>query len=199
MGDLFPLSDYMIRVLAMVGTWVAGLASFAAVVTALCLARRTEKLQLQVRVHTWGRTERMPPLYGTFVRFDYWRYCIVNTSFRPVTVERVGWVWREKFRRKRRWERVAKELPRKLEPGDHIQIDALHTDKMVRLLRSRKPVRTMVETAMGRKTVPVNPSLRKYLRGVRLGNRKAIPNPSDNETPAQHGTMETDPPGDPTA
>lgn len=165
MDELFPLSDYMIRVLALLGSWLAGIGSLAAVITSLWLARRSEKPHLSVKVHMKGFGATDPH------NRPRWVFSIINTGFRSVTVESLGWRWRERLRNQICWEPFfhGRVLPRTLEPGDHADIEAgpIKFADMVELLQSRKRVWAVVGTAIGRVTVPVNPSLRRYLRGHR--------------------------------
>ena len=184
MGELFPLSDYMIRVLTLLGSWLAGIGSLAAVITSLWLARRSEKPHLSVKVH-------MKEFRATDSHFKgRWVFSIINKGFNTVTVERVGWRWRERSGNRFYWEPIfqGSVLPKKFEPGDHANIEAGFYDfqKMVELLQSRKRVCAVVGTAIGRVTEPASPPLRRYLRafdkrGPHAPDSAEDPNAGPNE------------------
>ena len=160
MGDLFPLSDYMIRVLAMLGTWLAGVGSLAAVITSLWLARRTERPHLAAKVHMKDFRDADSHFQGQ------WVFSIVNTGFRPLMVEKLGWRWRASLCGHIHWEAFVDGLPKTLEPGDHASIETdFAFNDIVQLLQSRKRVSVVVDTAIGQVTERVHPSLRRYLRG----------------------------------
>ena len=205
MYDLFPwLSDHTIRVLAMLGSWFAAFGTLMVVGVSLWLARRSEKLQLRVTVHIKGYSEM---IQGQSVQSRCWVFHIVNTGFRPVTVQRVGWVWREKLGRKSLYDPFPKKLPLTLGPGDHTEVEShWFYHEVVQLLQSRKLVWALVETAIGSKKTPVGPTVRKYLRGEGSTGRErdpeTIPSASrDDEPPPSDplSDVEAGPPRDPTA
>lgn len=167
MGDLFPLSDYMIRVLAMLGTWFAGLASAAAVITALCLARRPEMLRLRVVV------ERDFDVRGgsinNFVQWD-----VVNIGPRPLMIERVGWVHRRKLRQVTESESVSPlRLPCTLQPGEDLcWKTSWHFGKLPSRLGYPRSVKARIYTSIGDRAYPVGLKLRKHFRDERRATRK---------------------------
>lgn len=77
--------DQKIAVLGVIGTWVAGVATFAAVCVSLYLARRGERVQLKVvaglRTIVGGGT----------VPEECLAIEVTNLGGRPVTVNSVGW------------------------------------------------------------------------------------------------------------
>lgn len=94
-GALRMTLDQKIQVWMVIGTWLAGLGTFAAVVVALCLSRRVEKVRLKVdaglRVVILGDGSPLQRHLGIGV---------TNLGERPVTVNTVGWaVGRGKHRR----------------------------------------------------------------------------------------------------
>lgn len=78
--------DQTIQVWAAVGTWVAGLATLAAVVVALYLARRSEKIQLKVSVGI-----RLVVLGDGSGAREHVCFGVTNIGERPVTINSVGW------------------------------------------------------------------------------------------------------------
>ena len=78
--------DQKIQVWVALGTWVAGLATFAAVIVALYLARRSEQVRLKIhvglRVMVIG--DGSPPQEHLSIR-------VTNIRERPVTINTVGW------------------------------------------------------------------------------------------------------------
>jgi hypothetical protein len=79
--------DQEIQIWVAVGTWVAGIGTLAAVIVALYLARRVEKVRLKVyvgpRVVVLGD--------GTPFKKQI-AFSVTNLGERPVTIESVGWV-----------------------------------------------------------------------------------------------------------
>ena len=79
-----------------VGTWVAGLATLAAVITALYFARRAEKVRLKIFVGI------RQIIYGDGSPFeDHVCFDVTNVGQLPVTITTVGWVVGK--RKKRRY------------------------------------------------------------------------------------------------
>lgn len=185
MEELYVLSDNMIKVLTLLGSWMAGIGALAAVITSLWLARRGEKPNLSVNVSILEFGSRPPGAYKRFV-FD-----IINKGPGPVTVTGLSWMWREKGRAHYDHEllfygREEDPLPRKLEPGDHVRIEGgrLDFEKKVKLLQSRKRVWAVIGTATGLVRVRVNPRLRKYLRASTT-ERSIAPDPSLESVPPE--------------
>ena len=91
--DLGPRSeskmtlDQKIQVWVAVGTWVAGLATLAAVIVALHLARRTEKVRLQVFVGL-----RVVVIGDGSPFQEHLSINVTNLGERSVTINTVGWV-----------------------------------------------------------------------------------------------------------
>ena len=78
--------DQKIQFWGMLGTWLSGLATLAAVIVALFLARRTEKVRLKahvgLRVAIAG--DGSPPEEHLDIE-------VTNLADRPVTINSVGW------------------------------------------------------------------------------------------------------------
>jgi hypothetical protein len=87
--------DQKIQVWMVIGTWLAGLGTFAAVVVALSLARRVEKVRLKVHV---GLRALILGDGSPFQR--HLNIGVTNLGERPVTISSIGWaVGRGKHRR----------------------------------------------------------------------------------------------------
>ena len=78
--------DQKIQVWVAVGTWVAGLATLAAVVVALYLARRTEKVRLNVHVGL-----RVVVIGDGSPFQEHLSISVTNVGERSVTINTVGW------------------------------------------------------------------------------------------------------------
>ena len=211
----------MIRLLAMIGNWVAGLGAIAAVAVSLWLARRSEKLRLRVKVDR-VRVEREEIRYvrdgepvSKIVNRDQIIFSVTNRGSRTETIESVGWAHRKGL------ERVSEIIQYlgsyrhpyyRLEPGANHKVVMNTTKAIAPLPESPKWVRGIVHTPMGSKAVRVGPELRKYFREERRAkrkirhrrNRKVIPTSSDDEPSAPlrdaPSDVEAEPPrDDPTA
>ena len=79
--------DQKVQLWMVVGTWVAGLATFLAVMTSLYLARHGAKVRLRifVGIRLIVRGDGSP-------REEYVCFDITNVGERPVTITQVGWV-----------------------------------------------------------------------------------------------------------
>ena len=112
-----------------------------------------------------------------------WVFSIVNTGYRPLMVEKLGWRWRAWLCGHIHLEAFVDGLPKTLEPGDHASIvTGFAFNDIVQLLQSRKRVSVVVDTTIGQVTERVHPSLRRYLRGY--GERIPLqPIRSWNRTP----------------
>jgi|SRR5580692_5561138 hypothetical protein len=87
--------DQKIQIWVAVGTWVAGIGTLAAVIAALYLARRVEKVRL--KVHVGPRVVVLGD--GTPFKKQI-AFSVTNLGERPVTIESVGWsIGRGKGRR----------------------------------------------------------------------------------------------------
>lgn len=87
--------DQKIQVWMVIGTWLAGLGTFAAVIVALYLSRRVEKVRLKVCA---GLREVILGDGSPFQR--HLGIGVTNLGERPVTVNSVGWaVGRRRQRR----------------------------------------------------------------------------------------------------
>ena len=88
--------EQKVQLWMVVGTWVAGLATFAAVMTSLYLAKRPEKVRLKifVGIRQIIRGDGSP-------REDHVCFDVTNVGERPVIVTTVGWVVGK--RKKRRY------------------------------------------------------------------------------------------------
>jgi hypothetical protein len=78
--------DQIIQIWVAVGTWVAGLATFAAVVVALYLAKQVEKVKLKVHV---GLRELVMGDGSPFQ--EHLAISVTNLGERAVTINSVGW------------------------------------------------------------------------------------------------------------
>ena len=78
--------DQKLQLWNVVGTWVAGMATFAAVVVSLWLAGRSERIHLFVRVgiRSIFAGDGSPPVQA--LSFE-----VTNRGQRPVTVVSIGW------------------------------------------------------------------------------------------------------------
>jgi len=101
MGDVSHLNvstmtlDQQIQVWNAIGTWVAGIATFAAVLVSLYLARRGDRIRLKLFAGLWLviRGDGSPPE-------EHLNISVTNLGDRSVTVETVGWaVGKRKQRR----------------------------------------------------------------------------------------------------
>ena len=87
--------DQKIQIWVAVGTWLAGLATLAAVVVALRLAKRVEKVKLKVNA---GLRELVIGDGSPFQ--EHLAISVTNLGERPVTINSVGWaVGKGKHRR----------------------------------------------------------------------------------------------------
>jgi len=78
--------DQQIQVWNVIGTWVAGLATFGAVIMSLYLARQPGKVKLKA-------TAGLRDLVGNgFPAQEVLQFAVTNHGERPVTVSNVGWV-----------------------------------------------------------------------------------------------------------
>jgi hypothetical protein len=78
--------DQQIQIWVAVGTWVAGLATLAAVVVALYLSRRTEKVRLSVFVGL-----RMVVVGDGSPFQEHLSFNVTNIGERPVMINSIGW------------------------------------------------------------------------------------------------------------
>jgi len=77
--------DQQIQIWNAVGTWVAGMAGFGAVVTSLYLATRTSRVRLRTSATIWAT-------YGGTGKTDESVVIdVTNIGERPVTITGVGW------------------------------------------------------------------------------------------------------------
>src|ERR1039457_2189957 len=78
--------DQTIQIWVAVGTWVSSIATIAAVITALYIATRVEKVRLKVQVGL------MEIIIGDGSPFqEHLGINVTNLGERPVTVNSVGW------------------------------------------------------------------------------------------------------------
>lgn len=86
MGELiYGLTPVQWNVLGVIGTWVAGIGSSAAVVAALYLSNRSIRLRANVEVTT-------AILFGANVDDEtYIQFSIVNTGERRINIQQIGW------------------------------------------------------------------------------------------------------------
>jgi len=169
LGDLFPgLSDHTIRVLAMLGSWLAGIGSLAAVVVSLWLALRSERLRLKVRV-VW-QTEQLglsgpPELRSTNY---YILFSVTNTSLRTVIVQSVEWLHKTRLGRvtaRLGLSPMDPRLPQKLEPGGICEIRFRWSTSLKSIVTSPKFGGAIINTPIGCKAVRVGSDIRKSFSG----------------------------------
>ena len=87
--------DQKIQVWVAVGTWLAGLATLAAVIVALHLARRTERVRLKVHVG------HLVVIAGDGSPFqEHLSISVTNLGERSVTINSVGWAVGKRSQRK---------------------------------------------------------------------------------------------------
>lgn len=178
MGDLFPwLSDHTIRVLTMLGGFVAGIASLAAVVVSLRLARRSESLRLAVSVGWYyeedpNYCEQDPDSVPVYTTYEDFVFSIDNMSLRTVTIKGVGVrAKRLGVARKKRARTMLHEVqPDKsvLPPGGNVQLRVpSHTD-LASALGYPKSVEATIETSLGNWTGPTRGgALQEYFGALR--------------------------------
>ena len=70
-----------------IGTWVAGLATFLAVITSLYLSRRAERVRLKI----WVGIRVVVPGTGA-PRDEYVCFNVTNIGERPVVINLITWV-----------------------------------------------------------------------------------------------------------
>jgi hypothetical protein len=74
------------KILSIVGSWLAGIGSLAAVITSLWLARKESRIKLAVTVkHMKVLTQ------GGKERPDYVNIKVVNLNIRPAKITNIGW------------------------------------------------------------------------------------------------------------
>lgn len=161
----------------MLGGFVAGIASLAAVVVSLRLARRSESLRLAVSV-SWHHEENPDyceddpdsvPVYTTYEDFVF---SIDNLSLRTVTIKTVG------VRAKRLGLARSKKLQATLHavhpdrsvlpPGGNVQLKVPYYAGLASNLGFPKSVEATIETSLGDWTGPTRGgALREYFSGMR--------------------------------
>ena len=87
--------DQKVQIWMVVGTWVAGLATFLAVMTSLHLARRGEKVRLRIFVGI-RRVMRGDGSPGE----DQLCFDVTNVGDRPVIITNLGWVVGKRTKRR---------------------------------------------------------------------------------------------------
>lgn len=78
--------DQQIQIWNTVGTWLAGLATFAAVAVSLHLSRQASRVKLRASVSLRQHVERGRPIDEVLL------FKVVNVGERPVTISSIGWV-----------------------------------------------------------------------------------------------------------
>lgn len=138
-----------------IGTWFAGIGTFAAVAVALWLARRVEKVKLKCNVG-------LRLLVGTGVSQEILSFHVTNLGERPITVDSVGWRF-GKGKKKRYLIQTltgvsSYSLPKKLEHGEaaSFMINFVETPNWMtdfcKSLSSRKDIDTLraqIHTSVG--------------------------------------------------
>ena len=110
-------SDQTMQFLSMIGTWIAGVGSVTASVVALWLARRTERVKLEVYVNVslmlndYGQSRE-----GLLIS-------VTNLGERPVTINSIIWRIGKSKRNRRHFvdKSALNECPKKLEYGEATQ------------------------------------------------------------------------------
>ena len=109
--------DQKVQLWMVVGTWVAGLATLLAVMTALYLAKNVEKVRLRISV---GIREVVP---GDGSPAEYVWFDVTNVGQRPVTITGVGWVIGKRKKRKNYFQPLSgswtKQCPAELTHGQN--------------------------------------------------------------------------------
>ena len=154
LGDLFPwLSDHTVRVLTMIGSWVAPPVT---ILGTLWLARRSEKPRLHVEIRSCAPRVTIDGFGHREISFS-----VTNVGQRPTTIEGIGFIARLG------WRRVSyKTGPRHLlETGNNLE-DRISWHDLTNLsdFASWRCVRAAVYTPTASKTVRIGRELRKLLR-----------------------------------
>ena len=109
--------DQKLQLWNVIGTWVAGVATFAAVLVSLYLARQPSKLKLKMTVGLRDLVGRGYPAQAVL------QFAITNHGDRPVTVSNIGWaVGKGKSRRYAMQlfgSTLSADLPKTLLHGQH--------------------------------------------------------------------------------
>ena len=109
--------DQRIQIAIAVGTWLASIATFSAVVVALYLARRDERVRLKVDADLMSRIEASGAVQNGCLLIR-----ITNLSVRPVTIVLIGWCIGKGKKNKHGIQRFgnpeSSEIPAKLEHGE---------------------------------------------------------------------------------
>ena len=161
----------------MLGGFVAGIASLAAVVVSLRLARRSESLRLAVSVGWYyeedpNYCEQDPDSVPVYTTYEDFVFSIDNMSLRTVTIKGVGVrAKRLGVARKKRARTMLHEVqPDKsvLPPGGNVQLRVpSHTD-LASALGYPKSVEATIETSLGNWTGPTRGgALQEYFGALR--------------------------------
>ena len=169
--------EQKVQLWMVVGTWVAGLATLAAVITALYFARRAEKVRLKIFVGI------RQIIHGDGSPFeDHVCFGVTNVGERPVIITTVGWVVGK--RKKRRYcvqpllATRSQQCPVELTHGKNVQlmVSLTETPNWVSDLKkclddtsdqSLKTLRAQVFTSVG-KTFEIKPE-RRLIDRLRRG------------------------------
>lgn len=167
MSDLFPwLSEHTIRVLSMIGAW---LSPPITILGTLWLARRSERLRLRIKVRL-DRDYILAAVGSKTITGNIIVFSVTNTSRHPVTLESVGWAYREKWRLHVKAE-PGTRLPLKLERGEHKEMKFDVGESTARwVLPYHDSARAFVQTATGRKTARIDPSVLKFFLPARASD-----------------------------
>ena len=165
--------EQKVQLWMVVGTWVAGLATFAAVVTSLYFARSAEKVRLRifVGIRTLIRGD------GSFGE-DFVCLNVTNVGERPATITTVGWVVGKRKKRKHYIQKLfqpgSQQCPFELKHGENANLmisTAAWVTDFKKFLddtsdQSLKTLRAQVFTSVGQ-TSEIKPegSLIDLLRG----------------------------------
>jgi len=99
---LFNGTEHSLRLLEVWGVWLSSIGTLAAVITALWLGLRSERIKIDASVQVMRLIPSNPPQHHLVVR-------IVNTGVRPVTLGSLGWTagyrWGP-YKQRTFWQRV---------------------------------------------------------------------------------------------
>ena len=150
------MSTYTMQLFSMLGTWFAAIGTIAAVVVALWLARRTEKVRLDASVGVRtafgsGRSEG-----GVFIT-------VTNLGERPATIHSVSWgIGKPKRSTRSAIDKNAlNQCPKKLEhgetanfftpfspPGESLLLKQLATNLQITTKKQVKALRVRIHTSV---------------------------------------------------
>lgn len=119
--------DQKIQLWNAVGTWLAGLATFAAVVVSLYLSRRPSQVRLKATVG-------LRDLVGNgFPAQEVLQFAVTNHGERPVTISNIGWVVGKRSERRYAVQlfgsRLSADIPRTLTHGQRVDFLVVFSER----------------------------------------------------------------------